>query len=268
MLNNKSPCKSQDLPPKTYNAALALLNGRDSTLVPRACEVIDFGASRLRIATHNAIRAYGKSGALLNAALTYAAFGLPVFPLDVASKKPIPRRERDPSGQFKDGIPGTGGFKKATTDPLQIIAWWRDNPKALIGLPMGERSGVWCLDIDTSEDHADGVAGWNEIAAQHDPIVTREHRSATGGPHLIFNWHAELPLGCSAGALPDGISVKGQGGYIVAPPSRRKGRVYRVHNDIDPIDPPAWLTDLILQGRSPSSSKGSSPWDATSFPPV
>jgi putative DNA primase/helicase len=115
---------------------------------------------------------------------------------------------------------------------------------------MGAASGIWCLDIDTSEDHVDGVAEWEKIAAQHDPIVTREHRSATGGPHLIFNWHAEKLNGCSNGALPDGISVKGEGGYIVVPPSVRKQRSYSVHRDIDPIDASEWLTDLILQGRS------------------
>ena len=131
------------------------------------------------------------------------------------------------------------------------------------------------IDVDTAEDHADGVAAWNAIVAQHTqtkhvpesksgtyhhftriiaPFTTREHRSATGGPHIIFRWHAELPIGCSNGALPDGISVKGQGGYIVAPPSRRKGRSYTVLNDIDPIDAPQWLIDLILQGRSPANT--------------
>jgi Primase C terminal 2 (PriCT-2) len=40
----------------------------------------------------------------------------------------------------------------------------------------------------------------------------------------------------------------------VVPPSRRKGRAYTVFNDIDPVDPPTWLPDLILQGRSPTST--------------
>ena len=67
-----------------------------------------------------------------------------------------------------------------------------------------------------------------------------------------------MPIGCSNGALPDGISVKGQGGYIVVPPSRRKGRPYIVHRDIDPIEAPQWLVDLILQGRSPTANTPSS----------
>jgi hypothetical protein len=200
----------------------------------------ELGATKnLREATEAACRAYAESGRMLDAALAYAARGFPVFPLTKA-KTPVPARDRDANGK---PIPGTGGFKKATCDPIQVHKWW-DKHEYLIGLPMGAASGVWCLDVDTSEDHADGVAEWNEIAAEHEPIVTREHRSATGGPHLIFKWDAERPLGCSSGELPDGIEVKG-GGYIVVPPSRRKGRSYTVFNDIDPIDAPQWLTDLI-----------------------
>jgi Bifunctional DNA primase/polymerase, N-terminal/Primase C terminal 2 (PriCT-2) len=222
----------------------------------------------LRTAVRAAIEAYKQSGKMLNAALAYAAHGFPVFPL-TSRKTPVPERDKDANGKK---IPGTGSFKKATCDPTQIRAWWKGN-EYLIGLPMGAASGVWCLDIDTSEDHADGVAEWNKIVKQHTrishprdkytgrhyqikirpPFVTREHRSATGGPHLIFNWYAEKLNGCSNGALPDGISVKAEGGYIVVPPSRRKRRSYTVHRDIDPIDQPQWLTDLILQGRTRSS---------------
>jgi hypothetical protein len=201
----------------------------------------------LREATDAACRAYAKSGRMLDAALAYAARGFAIFPL-TKDKTPVPKRDEDANGK---PIPGTGGFKKATCDPVQVRTWWTGH-EYLIGMPMGPASGIWALDIDTSEDHADGVAEWNEIAAQHEPIITREHRSATGGPHLIFKWDAERPLGCSCGDLPDGIEVKG-GGYIVVPPSRRKGRAYSVFNDIDPADAPRWLTDLILQGRTRSA---------------
>jgi hypothetical protein len=225
-----------------YFEALKKLNATDIRLFigPRGAK------PQLSVATRAAIKAYAQSGKMLDAALTYAAYGFPVFPLTI---------RKTPDG---NEIPGTGSFKKATCDPIQIRAWWTGH-EYLIGLPMGRVSGVWTLDVDTSEDHADGVSGWNEITAQHDPIVTREHRSATGGPHLIFNWTEEQPLHCSAGALPSGIEVKGEGGYIVAPPSRRKKRSYTVHTDIDPIDAPAWLIDKILQGRSPQTSYSSDP---------
>jgi hypothetical protein len=66
-------------------------------------------------------------------------------------------------------------------------------------------------------------------------------------------------VGCSSGDLPVGIEVKGQGGYIVAPPSRRKGRAYIVYNDIDSTAAPRWLFDLILKGRSASLEIGDAP---------
>jgi putative DNA primase/helicase len=200
-----------------------------------------------RAAVQAAIRAYEKSGRMLDAALAYAAKGFPVFPVTVNKKTPVPPRDKDAN---RNPIPGTGSFKKATCDPIQIRKWWTGH-EYLIGLPMGRVSGLWCLDVDTAEDHADGVAGWSETIAQHEPIITREHRSATGGPHLIFNWHEEQPLLCSKGALPPGIEVKGEGGYIVVPPSRRKRRAYTVYADIDPTDAPQWLLDFIWQGRSP-----------------
>jgi hypothetical protein len=202
--------------------------------------------SRFTQAVRAAIAAFEKSGRMLDAALAYAAHGIPVFPLTI-NKTPIPPRDKDADGR---PIPGTGSFKKATCDPIQIHAWWRRHNSYLIGMPTGRSPGVWCVDVDTPEDHADGVTGWHGLTAAHAPIITRQHRSATGGPHLFFVWDEEMPLGCSAGALPHGIEVKGQGGYVVMPPSRRKGRVYTVHDDRDPIVAPTWLTDLIRRGRS------------------
>ena len=201
----------------------------------------------LRAAVRAAIVAYEKSGCMVDAALEYARHGFPVFPVSAGDKRPIPPRLRDP--ETDERIPRTGGVYRATCDPIQIRKWWKDNPKALIAMPMGGRTGIWCLDVDTPEDHADGTSGWNALIAQHELIDTREHRSATDGPHLIFNWHEEQPFGCSKGSLPHGIEVKGQGGYIVVPPSQRRGRSYTIFKDIDPIDAPQWLVDLVLQGR-------------------
>ena len=210
-----------------------------------------------RFAVREAIHAYEKSNRMLDAALAYAANGFPVFPVDVNEKRPIPRRDPDPTGKNERGIPKTGGLYKATCDARQIKAWWSGH-EYLIGMPMGKSTRVWALDVDTSEDHADGVSEWNKIMTQRrrtrrvrrqqvlPPFTTREHRSATGGPHLIFNWYAERPIGCSSGKLPKGIEVKGQGSYIVVPPSKRKRRSYTVYSNIDPTDAPKWLIDLIL----------------------
>ena len=161
------------------------------------------------------------------------------------------RRDRDPITGKK--IAGTGGFKKATTDPVQIPNWWKGH-EHLIAVPTGKRIGAWVLDIDSAEDHDDGVAAWSEIAAEHDPIETREHRSATGGPHLFFNW--QEGIGCRKGDLPAGMSVKGEGGYVLVPPSVRKGRSYRSSRIlIQSHTRMAAGTDLDQRGRRAHSLK-------------
>src|SRR5262249_59046313 len=77
------------------------------------------------------------------------------------------------------------------------------------------------------------------------------------GPHVLFEWKDAQPIGCSKGELKDlSLSVKGEGGYIVIPPSVRKGRAYTVHRDIDPILAPQWLTDLILLDPTSGGRKG------------
>src|SRR5258706_12903006 len=74
---------------------------------------------------------------LLDAALAYAAQGLPVFPLVPGKKMPAIAK--------KDG---GRGFYDATTDTEQIRRWWKRWPRANIGVPTGAASGWGVIDID------------------------------------------------------------------------------------------------------------------------
>jgi len=226
-------------------------------------------AAQFAAAIRAACAAYAKTGRMLDAALACAACGIPVFPCDPVSKMPIPRRDPDPTGKHPRGIPGSGGFYKASCDAATIRGWWGRQPRALIAVPMGPRSGVWCVDVDTAgpQHKKDGVAEWDALLAGNEPFETREHRSATGGPHVIFAWDDALPIGCSKGELKDlSLSIKGAGGYIVVAPSVRRGHAYTVFRDIEPIAAPAWLTDKILSGgsgtakRSPSGPRPHQPF--------
>src|SRR6266581_1116236 len=79
---------------------------------------------------------------VVEAALTYARAGWPVFPLH--NKKP-----------YKFLAPGvkSHGHKDATIDEETIRAWWTYHPGATIGLATGEISGVIVLDIDPPEGY-------------------------------------------------------------------------------------------------------------------
>src|SRR6478752_4917375 len=83
-----------------------------------------------------AVKAFAKTGRMVDAALAYAAHGVPVFPLTVGDKSPVAAKLKDEHG---NPIPGTGGFKRATTDPVQIRKWWKPHSTHLIGVPMGPR---------------------------------------------------------------------------------------------------------------------------------
>jgi len=207
--------------------------------MPRAA---DFAA-----AVREAVAVYAETGKMLDAALIFGKYSVPIFPVDHRNKRPIPKRDPDPTGKHPRGIPRTGGFYKATCDPLIITHWWKTNSSALIAVPTGSRSGIWCVDVDTGEEHVSGIDEWNALLAQHEPFETREHRSATGGPHVLFAWQEAQQIGCSKGALKDlSLSIKGEGGYVVLPPSVRKGRAYSVFRDAIPILAPQWLVDQIL----------------------
>jgi putative DNA primase/helicase len=230
--------------------------------VPRAAE---FSA-----AVREACAVYAKTLRMREAALVFGKYNIPIFPVDPRNKSPIPRRDPDPTGKHPRGIPGSGGLYKATTDPSIITDWWTKHPRALIAVPMGPRSGVWCVDVDTGEEHEDeSVTAWDALRAEHELFETREHRSASGGPHVFFEDDEQQPLGCCAGDLPKGISVKSRGGYIICPPSVRKGRGYAVHRDIDPIKAPQWLVDAILVDdkgkpkRDPKSPRAHQPFTGT-----
>ena len=204
-------------------------------------------AADFAAAVREACAAYAKTGKLLDAALILGKHGVPIFPVDYRNKCPIPKRDPDPTGKYPRGIPRTGGFYKATTDPIIITQWWRNNQRALIAMPTGARSGIWCVDVDTGEEHVSGIDEWNALLAEHEPFETREHRSATGGPHVLFAWQEAQQIGCSKGALKDlSLSIKGEGGYVVLPPSVRKGRAYSVFRDAIPILAPQWLVDAVL----------------------
>jgi len=115
-----------------------------------------------------------------------------------------------------------GGFKAATTDARQIEAWWRKWPDANIGIATGAVSGIVVFDIDG----ADGLATLRSLVARDGLLPRTETVKTARGWHLFFAMPCPYtPIPCSTG---DGLDVRGDGGYVVAPPSRHaSGHVYR-----------------------------------------
>lgn len=187
---------------------------------------------------------------LVDFALDYARRGWHVFPCWPGDKSPCVGNDRDAAGR---PIPRTGGLYKATTDEKQIRTWWLRWPNAMIGVRMGVTSGVWAIDPDAPkrETDADGRATWARLTTKHGAVHTHAHQTPGGGQHLLFKWDASRPITNKEGQLKrSGINVRGEGGYIIAPPSiNSEGRPYEIVEPLDHFnfaDAPDWLYEMVL----------------------
>jgi len=141
--------------------------------------------------------------ALKEAALSYAELGLAVFPL-------VPKKK----------IPATkNGVNDATTDLAQINEWWSNNPNANIGIAMGTASGgIFAVDIDVDDEKGkDGFSSIREFEKENGSLPeTAMTKTGRGGTHMLY--HSDSIVGNKVGVL-EGVDIRGEGGYIVAPPS-------------------------------------------------
>lgn len=191
---------------------------------------------------------------LLDAALVYAGRGWPVIPLHGWSLQGCTcgRRDRCPSPAKHPHT--TNGLKDASTDPKQIREWWSKWPDANVGLVTGVAFDV--LDVDGPE----GLASFERLTAENgSPLGGIVVETGSGGRHYLFEPQG---AGNRAGMVP-GLDWRGEGGYIVAPPSiHASGRNYRrlvnLGNGIPPA--PDWLVELVRPRRQAQASAGGSEW--------
>lgn len=151
---------------------------------------------------------------LERAALTYAAWGWPVFPLRSINDPCDGSRICTESGVCKcPKKPATrNGFKDATTDFGKIRSWWAANPTLNIGLPTGV-----CFDAIDVDPLSGGQESWAEFRQQKSlPDIHGRVLTASEGFHLYVE---VTGYGNRAGIMP-GIDYRGRGGYVVAPPSQ------------------------------------------------
>lgn len=163
------------------------------------------------------------------AALEYAALGLPVFPCRPGEKRPLI----------------AGWPEKATTDAAQVRSWWSDRPDANVAVATGPASGFFVLDVD---DEGSLIA----LEREHGSLPGLYPQSWTGrGWQAFFRCPGGRTIRNSAGKLGPGLDTRGQGGYVVLPPSiHPSGKRYEWATDRDvrelpPEPPPAWLVDLL-----------------------
>lgn len=143
---------------------------------------------------------------MYDAAIEYAKKGFAVFPLKYRDKVPLTRN----------------GCKDATTDVAQIKAWWQKYPNANIGLATGSVSqNVFVIDLDIDEDCGiDGYHSLEDWQREHgDFPETWTAITGRGGYHLYYRGNGRIK---NRAGIIDGVDIRGNGGYVVAPPSIHK----------------------------------------------
>ncbi len=162
----------------------------------------------------------------MKAALDFGRLGWSVIPTERRGKRPLIRWQvyqyRRPSG-------------------TEIAEWFRRWPEANIAVVTGIVSGVVVLDLDPGHG---AFASIEQLQRKHGPFPeTVEAVTGAAGRHLYFAHPGEI-LRNRAGIRP-GVDLRGDGGYVVAPPSIHAcGEPYRWERppDVCRLAPlPEWL---------------------------
>lgn len=151
----------------------------------------------------------------LEAALEWARRGFFIFPC---------RPDKSPAT-------GMGGCWHATRDEKKIREWWRENPNFEIAVHPG-LSGHAVIDVDPP-------SGELTLAALPNLPTTFETRTPRGGRHIWFR--GGVPS--KTKALGEGVDTRGEGGYVLVPPS--VGGLYYVTVDETFADLPSWVSDAL-----------------------
>lgn len=181
---------------------------------------------------------------LLEAALGYAKRGWRVFP--VRGKLPLVNH----------------WDKVATTDEKQITEWFEDpnwefdSPEQAhyeeIGIGLVTGSGLVVLDVDASHG---GLESMGQLFSEYEgklgdtPVV----RTGGGGLHFYFSTEVKLGNKDQRGTGRAGIDVRGDGGFVVAPPSIHASGNRYAWEDSSPTDELfQWPFDLHKAESSPA----------------
>ena len=165
---------------------------------------------------------------MIRTALALARRGLPVFPC-------LPRDKRPATPH---------GCKDATLDPDTIQRWWREQPEYNVAIVTGGISNMFALDVDG----LDGQCELRKLEAKHCELPRTVEVITGDGLHLYFQCPDDLPIRNTASKIAPGIDTRGDGGYVLAPPSvHPSGKRYcwSVDSAKAIAAAPAWLIEKI-----------------------
>lgn len=178
-------------------------------------------------------------------ALKYAQLGLEVFLVHYANNGRCSCQKE--SCQHIAKHPMTqNGFKDATTDENQINEWWTKYPQANIGIRTGQASDLFVLDID---ERNGGMESFENLIIQVPGLLNLEPVITGGnGLHYYFSLQKGWPTEKCVNGIKGfhGIDFKGEGGYVVAPPSiHQSSNPYSFSDEVKTLQRPHLPSELL-----------------------
>jgi hypothetical protein len=159
----------------------------------------------------------------LDAALRYLSLGFVPIPIRKGSKKPLVEWAE---------------FQSRRPSESEVRAWFSEWPDANVAIVTGQISGIIALDLEAGA----------ELGERPIP-PTPMQLTGGGGKHYLFR-HPGFPI-ANAVRILDKVDVRGDGGYIVVPPSvHPSGRCYEwaISPELEPLAaPPEWLLSLLRE---------------------
>lgn len=186
---------------------------------------------------------------LLVAALEYHQRGWSIIPLEPKGKRPL--------------VPWNS-FISTTPTRHQVKEWWTKWPEANIGCVCGRVSNLVVVDVDV----------YRGGTIQGLPTTGLVSKTGGGGYHCFYTYPRGRREKVRNKVGKDGIDVRGDGGYVVLPPSiHANGTPYRWTNgtsngDLSPCptfcyekpkekkddtSKDSWISDLLIKGTSKGS---------------
>ena len=183
---------------------------------------------------------------MLNAALEYAKdHTWSVFPARFIENQKLSYTSAEKSNG------NAWGYSKHADE---IRDYWRRWLKAAIGLPTGAVNGLFVLETDTPDGHGvDGRESLIDFTMRYGDLPrTRKSELPSGSVHRYYRQPPGLIIPCTASKLGPGIDIRGDGGFVIAPPSIRPGRgAYQWITHCAIADAPRWLLDLVAVRPQP-----------------
>ncbi|KAI9091025.1 bifunctional DNA primase/polymerase [Phlyctochytrium arcticum] len=176
---------------------------------------------------------------------------------------PVPAhpKEKRPLGKWKEYT--LSDWSKT----MKLLPGGRGN----IGILTGEKSTVIVLDIDNKvvsrDANADGsiyskstgVQDWETLIFEHGEPKTLKATSPSGGAHYYFQWDDDFAklvktTSTCVMSIDDqlcAIDLRGEGGFIMTPPSSLSNGVYAFENEEESIAQlPNWIKQNIISTRA------------------